>query len=313
MNRDLRQSSPIMGDEGGHRPRFFATLRMTFGSGHGLLPERLGIFDRRTAGVRGDQAMSSPMQLRDRVALITGAGGGIGRSIAQVYVEAGARVIVTDLLEAGQGVADEVGGTFIQADLSDMEATRSLCRRAVEAEGRVDILVNNAGLQHMAPVDEFPEDTWAKLVQIMLVAPFQTTKHLLPGMKERGWGRIINMSSIHGLVASPYKSAYVSAKHGLIGLTRTVALEAGEHGVTVNAICPGFTRTPLVEGQIEDQARTRGIRVDEVMDKVILEPAAIKRLVEPEEEARLALFLASEDARSITGSAFSIDAGWTAR
>ena len=257
--------------------------------------------------------MSLPMQLRDRVALITGAGGGIGRSIAQVYVEAGARVIVTDLLEAGQGVADEVGGTFIQADLSDMEATRSLCRRAVEAEGRVDILVNNAGLQHMAPVDEFPEDTWAKLVQIMLVAPFQTTKHLLPGMKERGWGRIINMSSIHGLVASPYKSAYVSAKHGLIGLTRTVALEAGEHGVTVNAICPGFTRTPLVEGQIEDQARTRGIRVDEVMDKVILEPAAIKRLVEPEEVARLALFLASEDARSITGSAFSIDAGWTAR
>ena len=257
--------------------------------------------------------MSSPTPLHDKVALITGAGGGIGRSIAQVYAEAGARVIVTDLLESGQEVADEVGGTYIQADLSDMEETRALCRRAVEAEGRVDILVNNAGLQHMAPVDEFPEETWAKLVQIMLVAPFQTTKHLLPGMKERGWGRIINMSSIHGLVASPYKSAYVSAKHGLIGLTRTVALEVGEHGVTVNAICPGFTRTPLVEGQIEDQARTRGIRVDEVMDKVILEPAAIKRLVEPEEVARLALFLASEDARSITGSAFSIDAGWTAR
>ena len=257
--------------------------------------------------------MSSPTPLSGKVALVTGAGSGIGRAIARVLAESGAHVLVNDVRDTGQQVADELQGTFLQADLADMEQTRALCRRAVEVEGRVDIVVNNAGLQHVAPVEEFPEDTWAQLVQVMLVAPFQTIKHLLPGMKERGWGRIINISSIHGLVASPYKSAYVSAKHGLIGLTRTVALEAGEHGVTVNAICPGYARTPMVEGQIEEQARSRGISEEDVVDKVMLEPAAIKRLIEPEEVARLALFLASEDARSITGAAFSIDAGWTAR
>jgi 3-hydroxybutyrate dehydrogenase len=162
-------------------------------------------------------------------------------------------------------------------------------------------------------VEDFPEDEWARLVQIMLIAPFQLTKYVVPGMKKRGWGRIINMSSIHGLVASPYKSAYVAAKHGLIGLTRTVALEVGEYGITVNAICPGYSNTALVQSQIGDQARTRGISEDEVLDKVMLEPAAIKRLVEPEEIARLALFLASDDGRSVTGAAMSIDAGWTAR
>ena len=257
--------------------------------------------------------MSSSMPLDGNVALVTGAGSGIGRSIARVFAEGGARVLVSDVRDSGRQVADELQGSFLQADLADMAETRTLCRQALELEGRVDILVNNAGFQHISPVEDFPEETWAELVQVMLVAPFQTTKHLLPGMKERGWGRIINISSIHGLVASPYKSAYVSAKHGLIGLTRTVALEAGEFGVTVNAICPGYVRTPLAESQIEDQARTRGISVDEVVDKVMLEPAAIKRLIEPEEVARLALFLASDDGRSITGSAFSIDAGWTAR
>jgi 3-hydroxybutyrate dehydrogenase len=147
----------------------------------------------------------------------------------------------------------------------------------------------------------------------MLVAPFQLTKYVVPGMKERGWGRIINLSSIHGLVASPFKSAYVSAKHGLIGLTRTVALEVGEFGITVNAICPGYSNTPLVQSQIADQARTRGISETDVIEKVMLEPAAIKRLVEPDEIASLALYLASEGARSVTGAAISIDAGWTAR
>jgi 3-hydroxybutyrate dehydrogenase len=251
--------------------------------------------------------------LKDRVALITGAGSGIGRSIAHVFAENGARVIVNDVRDSGSEVADEVKGTFLKADLADMEQARELGRRATEVAGRVDILVNNAGLQHLDPVDEFPEETWAKLIQIMLVAPFQLTKHVLGGMKERGWGRIINMSSIHGLVASPYKSAYVSAKHGLIGLTKTVALEVGAYGVTVNAICPAYVRTPLVEVQIGDQARTRGISEDEVIEKVMLESAAIKRLIEPEEVARLALFLASEDGLSITGSAYRIDVGWTAR
>ena len=257
--------------------------------------------------------MGSSGQLQDRVALITGGGGGIGRAIAQVFAESGARIVVTDARDTGQAVADEVGGRFLLADLSDLDETRELCRRAIELEGRVDILVNNAGLQHISPVEDFPEDEWARLVQIMLIAPFQLTKHVVPGMKERGWGRIINMSSIHGLVASPYKSAYVAAKHGLIGLTKTVALEVGEYGITVNAICPGYSNTALVQSQIGDQARTRGISEDEVLDKVMLEPAAIKRLVEPEEISRLALFLASDDARSITGAAMSIDAGWTAR
>ena len=251
--------------------------------------------------------------LRDKVALVTGAGGGIGHSIARALADAGARVIAADMKETGRDVAEEVGGAFLQADLSSMEETRDLCRRAAEVEGRVDILVNNAGLQIIAPVEEYSDETWAMMVQVMLVAPFQMIKHFIPGMKDRHWGRIINISSIHGLVASPYKSAYISAKHGLIGLTKTVALEAGEYGVTVNAICPGYVRTRLVEEQIAAQARNLNIGESEVVEKVMLGPAAIKRLIEPEEVARLVLFLASEDARSITGAAYTIDLGWTAR
>ena len=257
--------------------------------------------------------MSPETSLGCKVALITGGGGGFGRAIANTYTDAGARVVITDARESGREVAEEVGGSCILADLSDMEATRELCREAIESEGGVDILVNNAGLQHIAPVEEFPDDDWARLVQIMLVAPFQLTKYVVPGMKERAWGRIINLSSIHGLVASPFKSAYVSAKHGLVGLTRTTALELGEFGITVNAICPGYSNTPLTRGQVADQARTRGISESDVIEKVMLEPAAIKRLVEPDEIASLALYLASEGARSITGAAISIDAGWTAR
>lgn len=258
-------------------------------------------------------AHSSDALLKEKVALVTGAASGIGRSIAELFARSGAHVLVNDVQEAGRAVAEELGGAFLQADLSDVEQVRGMATRAVEARGGVDILVNNAGFQHVAPVEEFPEEQWIKLVQVMLIAPFLLTKHLLPGMKGRGWGRIINIASIHGLVASPYKSAYVSAKHGLLGLTKAVALEAGVHGVTVNAICPSYVRTPLVEGQVEDQARALDISEDEVLEKVMLGPAAIKRLVEPEEVAGLALFLALEDARSITGSAYAIDVGWTAR
>ena len=257
--------------------------------------------------------MTSARPFTDKVALITGAGSGIGKAIAMAFAEGGARVVVNDAQETGRQVADELGGTFLEADLSDMDETRELCRQATELHGVVDILVNNAGFQHIAPVEEFPEEVWSKLIQVSLVAPFQTTKHLLPGMKERGWGRIINISSVQGLVASPYKSAYVAAKHGLIGLTKAVALEAGTHGVTVNAICPGTTRTPLVEDQIGGQSRARGIAEDEVLDKVLLEPMAIRRLIEPQEIAGLAVFLASEDARSITGASYAIDGGWTAQ
>ena len=244
---------------------------------------------------------------------MTGAASGIGRAIARELAGSGVRVIVSDLSGSGREAAEEIGGDFLQADLASMDEAAALGERAVELRGGVDILVNNAGFQKMAAVEEYDDRLWASFLQVMLVAPFQLTKRLLPGMKERQWGRIINISSIHGLVASPYKSAYISAKHGLIGLTKTVALEAGAHGVTVNAICPGFVRTPLVEGQIASQAAAHGIDEDEVVEKIMMEPAAIKRIIEPEEVARLALFLASDDARSVTGSAYSIDAGWTAR
>ena len=253
------------------------------------------------------------MMLENRVALVTGAGSGIGHAIAQAFAREGARVLAHDVrFEAGTA-SREMGWTFLQADLADQQAVRRLAEQALEAAGHVDILVNNAGFQHISPIEEFPEEIWGRMLQVMLTAPFQLIKYLLPGMKSRGWGRIVNISSAHGLVASPFKAAYISAKHGLLGLTKTVALEAGPYGVTVNAICPAYVRTPLVEGQIADQARTRGISEGEVVERVMLEPAAIKRLIEPEEIAALALFLTSDQAGAITGSAQTIDLGWTAR
>ncbi len=253
------------------------------------------------------------MQLRDKTALVTGAGSGLGKAIAEAFAREGAHVLVNDFADTGAAVAKAIAGTFIKADLSDQESVRRLARQALDARGRVDILVNNAGFQHMSPVDEFPEDMWTKMIQVMLIAPFQLTKHLLPAMKAKRWGRIINMSSIHGVVASPYKSAYTAAKHGLIGLTKTVALEAGAFNVTVNAICPAYARTPIVDKQIKAQALAHGIREEEVVGKIMLEPAAIKRMIEPEEIAELALYLASDKAAVITGASHLIDLGWTAR
>lgn len=257
--------------------------------------------------------MHSSESLDGKVALVTGGGSGIGKSIAHALAGAGARILINDLRDIGSDVASELDGVFIKADLAEMDQTRELCRQALDQKGHVDILINNAGLQQIGPVDEYPDETWAKLINIMLIAPFQLTKYLLPSMKKRSWGRIVNISSIHGLVASPFKSAYIAAKHGLVGLTKTVALEVGTYGITVNAICPGYVRTPLVEGQIADQARSYGISEDEVVEKIMLEPAAIKRLIEPDEIARLALFLTSDASRSITGASYTIDAGWTAR
>jgi len=252
------------------------------------------------------------MQLKNKTALITGAGSGIGKAIAEVFAREGARLILNDLEPGAARLAQALGGVFIQADLSDQSSVRALAQRALEL-GPVDILVNNAGLQRINPVDEYPEDTWNMMLQVLLTAPFQLIKYTLPGMKQRRWGRIINIASLHGLVASPYKSAYISAKHGLLGLTKTVALEVGEYGITCNAICPAYVRTPLVESQIADQARTLSIPEAEVIEKVMLAPAAIKRLIEPEEVAEYALFLASDRASAITGSAQVIDLGWTAR
>jgi len=256
---------------------------------------------------------NSGFKLQGKVVLITGGGGGFGRALSHAFAGAGATVLITDINDHGQVVANEVGGAFFQADISDTKTTHALFEKCVKDVGNIDILVNNAGLQHISPLEDFPEQNWIKLVHIMLIAPFQLTKYVIPAMKIQRWGRIINLSSIHGLVASPFKSAYVSAKHGLVGLTRTAALELGEFGITVNAICPGYSNTSLTKNQIAKQARVRGISENDVVEKVLMEPAAIKNLIEPDEIASLALFLASDDARSITGAALSIDSGWTAR
>ena len=254
------------------------------------------------------------MTFQSKAVLVTGAGSGIGRAIAEAFARQGARVLLHDLAPGAQKIADALGAPFLQADLADQEAVKRLAQAALEAAGgRVDILVNNAGFQQIHPVEEFPAATWNRMIQVMLTAPFQLIKYLLPAMKANRWGRIINISSLHGVVASPFKSAYISAKHGLMGLTKTVALEAAPFGVTVNAICPAYVRTAIVDQQIADQARTLNIPEHEVVEKVMLAPAAIKRLIEPEEIAEFALYLASDKASIITGAAHMLDLGWTAR
>ena len=248
-----------------------------------------------------------------RTALITGATSGIGLAIARALADAGTRVIVHGRRDDGQRIATEINGAYLRANLADGNDVARLAEEALAVSGRVDVLVNNAGYQHIDAVEDFPEDIWAEMQRVMLISPFQLTKAMLPGMKAAGWGRIVNISSTQGLTASPYKSAYVAAKHGLIGLTKATALEAGPFGVTANAICPAYVRTPLIEAQIADQSRTLGIPAGDVVRDVMLAPAAIKRLIEPGEVADLALFLASDAAAAVTGAAFTIDGGWTAR
>lgn len=249
-----------------------------------------------------------------RVAIVTGGAGGIGRAVAERLTADGCRVAVVDRHPDQAGdVARAIDGLAIQADLSRRDECRRVVDETVAHFGRADILVNNAGFQHIAPIADFPEDAWDGLLAVMLTAPFLLTKYVWPHMAGRGWGRVVNLSSIHGKVASPFKAGYISAKHGLIGLTRTAALEGGSVGITVNAICPAYVRTPLVENQIADQARTRHISPDEVLAQVMLEPAAIKRLIEPAEIAALVAYLCSDAAAVVTGAAWDIDLGWTAR
>ncbi|MFL6008661.1 MAG: 3-hydroxybutyrate dehydrogenase [Rubrobacteraceae bacterium] len=247
------------------------------------------------------------LDLTGRSALVTGAASGIGRTCAGRLARAGASVTVLDVDgDAAKKVAEGIGGEALQADLSDYEVLDNL-------EVDADIIVNNAGLQHVAPIEEFPPERFSLILRIMLEAPFRILQKALPGMYEKGWGRVVNISSVHGLRASPYKSAYVSAKHGLEGLSKTVALEGGPRGVTSNCVDPAYVKTPLVEKQIADQARIHGISEDEVIEKIMLTEPVIKRLIEPEEVAELALFLCSKEASFINGASIIMDGGWTAR
>ncbi len=257
--------------------------------------------------------------LAGRAAVVTGAASGIGRAIAVALAREGAGVAIADMdAEGGQRVADEIvraGGQArsIPVDVSKAASVQTMIAEAAASLGRLDILVNNAGLQHIAPITEYPEAQWDRLIGVMLTGTFLCAKFALPHMIRGKWGRVVNISSAHGLVASPFKSAYVSAKHGIIGFTKVAAWEVAEHGVTVNAVCPGYVRTPLVEGQIADQARVHGIPAAEVVDRIMLQPVAIKRLIEPEEIAAQVVYLCSDAARMITGVALTIDGGWTAR
>jgi 3-hydroxybutyrate dehydrogenase len=244
--------------------------------------------------------------LGGRRALVTGGGSGIGRAVAVRLAAAGAAVVVVDRdAAAAQRVAEEVGGTAVALDLTDLAAVDAL-------DVDVDVLVNNAGFQHVAPLHEFPPDVFSTILRLMVEAPFRLVRGALPSMYDRGWGRIVNVSSVHGHRASPYKSAYVTAKHALEGLSKVVALEGAAHGVTSNCVAPAYVRTPLVEGQIADQARTHGITEDQVVEQVMLAPAAVKRLIEPAEVADAVAWLCSPSAASVTGTSLLMDGGWTA-
>ncbi|MFF0138250.1 3-hydroxybutyrate dehydrogenase [Streptomyces sp. NPDC005227] len=257
----------------------------------------------------GDTAASglaSTGFLTGRKVLVTGAASGIGRACADGFAAAGAEVYVVDRAgEAAKEVAEAIGGTAVVADLSEAEAVDALPDDA-------DIVVNNAGLQHVAPLHEFPPERFALIQRVMVEAPFRILRRTLPHMYARGWGRVVNISSVHGLRASAYKSAYVTAKHALEGLSKVVALEGAAHGVTSNCISPGYVRTPLVEEQIAHQALAHGIPAADVVDRVFLDRTAIKRLIEPAEVAEAALWLCTERSGYITGTSIPLDGGWTA-
>jgi 3-hydroxybutyrate dehydrogenase len=253
--------------------------------------------------------------LTDRVAVVTGGASGIGRAIAAGLAADGATVVVADRDEGGAaGVASELPRAQPwTVDVSDSEAGRAMVAGVLDRHARLDILVNGAGFQHVAPFVDFPMERWDAMLRTMLTAPFVLSQAALPAMIAAGWGRIVNIGSIHSVVASPNKVAYIAAKHGLLGLTRAVALEAGPQGVTCNLVCPAYVRTPLVEAQIADQAKAAGIPEREVIDRIMLAGSAIPRLLEADEVAAYVRFLCSDAAAGITGSAQMIDGGWTAR
>ena len=259
--------------------------------------------------------------LKGKTALVTGSTSGIGLGVATALAEAGANVVLNgfgdaaDIERIRSTLAERTGVQVMYsgADMSKPEEIAALFQTAASQVGDIDVLVNNAGIQFVAPVDEFPDSKWEQIVAINLSSNFYTIKAVLPGMKARNWGRIINIASAHGLIASPFKSAYVAAKHGVVGLTKTVALEVAETGITCNAICPGYVKTPLVEGQIRDQAKVHQMSEEQVVREVILASQPNKRFVEVKELGELVVFLCSSGAASITGASIPMEGGWTAR
>ncbi len=259
--------------------------------------------------------------MKGKTALITGSTSGIGRSLAEAFACAGCNIVINgfgdkteiETFRAGLEAQYHTTALYHPADMTKPDEIVQMVRESERIFGNVDILVNNAGIQHVAPVEDFPVEKWDAIIAVNLSSAFHAMRAVLPKMKEKKWGRIINIASAHGLVASPYKSAYVAAKHGLVGLTKTVALEVAELGITCNAICPGYVKTPLVDGQIADQAKTRGISADRVIREVILAAQPTQKFVTLEEVNALALFLAGNLAASINGAALSIDGGWTAK
>jgi 3-hydroxybutyrate dehydrogenase len=248
------------------------------------------------------------MSERRPAALVTGAASGIGRAVATRLVDQGMHVLAVDLNPDPHGP-----GIPYQADLTKTQDNVDAVSTALEEFGYLDLVVPNAGIQHVAAIDEFPVERWETIVSLLLTSPFLLAKHAWPALKESGNGRFIVIASAHALVASPFKSAYVSSKHGVLGLVKTLALEGAEHGITATAVCPAYVRTPLVEKQIADQARVHSLPEDQVLEQVILAPHAVKKLIEPSEVAEVVAFLAGPNGRSFTGVPVTMDQGWTAR
>ena len=258
--------------------------------------------------------------LKGKCALVTGSTSGIGQGIAELFAREGANVMLNGFgnaaaIEMLRSRIEKESGVTVRYHGADMSKPAEIAEmmKAAEQMGGVDILVNNAGIQHVAPIDEFPPEKWDAVIAINLTSAFHTTRLALKGMKAKKWGRVINIASAHGLVASPNKSAYVAAKHGIVGFTKTLALEVAELGITSNAICPGFVHTPLVQIQIEDRAREMGITPEKAARDVILAPQPTKEFVKIDDIAALALYLAGPNSAAINGASFSIDGGWTAR